>query len=224
MFKSVAGFSLCYVRLVTIGSVESRITNGQIFAVMEVGPSKQKVTFKVDTGSQVNILPYYEFKQLGVKTAFCPSSTKVSAYNGNSLLSKGIISLTCTHAGTNRTGQVGFHVVDTRSTPLFGLQSCIEFDHVKITYSVESTQLQGHMTKAKVLRDYSQAFKRLGSIPGECSINLKLDAIPVVHPPRRIPVALKDKCRAELDRMVDLGIGQGTQPMDDFAVHCREKF
>ena len=39
-----------------IDSVESRINNGQVFAEMEVGPSKQGITFKVDTGSQVNIL------------------------------------------------------------------------------------------------------------------------------------------------------------------------
>lgn len=77
-------------------SVESRITNGQILAEMEVGLSKYKVAFKVDTGSQVNILPYYAFKQLGVKTDLCPSSMKLSAYSGNSLLSKGTVSLTCT--------------------------------------------------------------------------------------------------------------------------------
>ena len=116
-----------------IDSVESRINNGQVFAEMEVGPSKQGITFKVDTGSQVNILPYNAFQQLGVKTALNPSHTKLSAYDGNPLHSKGTITLQCTHQGLNRTGLVEFHVVDTHSTPHFGLHSCIEFDLVKIT-------------------------------------------------------------------------------------------
>ena len=74
-----------------IDSVESRVKNDQIFAEIEVGPSKERLTFKVDTGSQVSILPYYAFQQLGVKTALSHSSTKLSAYNDNPLHSKGTI-------------------------------------------------------------------------------------------------------------------------------------
>ena len=122
-----------------IDSVESRIKNDEIFARMEVGPSKERLTFKVDTGSQVSILPYYAFQQLGVKTALSHSSKKLLAYNGNPLHSKGTINLTCRHADTNNTGLVEFHVVDTQSTPLFGLKSCTEFDLVKITYNTQST-------------------------------------------------------------------------------------
>ena len=199
-----------------IDSVESRINNGQVFAEMEVDPSKQGITFKVDTGSQVNILPYYAFQQLGLKTALNPSHTKLSAYDGNPLHSKGTITLQCTHQGLNRTGLVEFHVVDTHSTPLLGLQSCIEFDLVKITYAVETKQPQDHMTKNSVLKDYTHAFKGLGSIPGECKIHLKSDAIPVVHPPRKIPVALKDRCKAELDRMEKMGVIQKVHEPTDW--------
>ena len=55
-------------------------------------------------------------------------------------------------------------------------------------YTVESKQpaAPGHTTKATVLKDYPQAFKGLGSISGVCSIHLKPDAIPVVHPLRKI--------------------------------------
>ena len=83
-----------------------------------------------------------------MKTALNPSHTKLSAYDGNPLHSKGTITLQCTHQGLNPTGLVEFHVVDTHSTPHFGLHSCIEFDLVKITYyAVETKQPQDHMTK-----------------------------------------------------------------------------
>ena len=153
-----------------IDGVESQIKNDQIFAEMEVGPSKERLTFKVETGSQVSILPYDAFQQLGVKTALSHSSTKLSPYNGNPLHSKGTINLTCRHADTNHTGLVDFHVVDTQSTPLFGLKSCTEFDLVKITYAVDSKQpaAPGQMTKSSVLKYYAEAFNGLDAIPGEC--------------------------------------------------------
>lgn len=189
-----------------IDSVDSRISNGQVFAEMEVGPSEQKVNFKVDTGSQVNILPYYVFQQLGVSTALCPSNMKLSAYNGNPLQTEGTITLTCTHPDTNKTRQVEFHVVHTQSTPLFGLQSCVEFDLVKITYSIENKPAQSYMTKASVLNNFPQVFKGIGSIAGDVSIHIAPDAVPVVHPPRKIPVALKDRVKEELDRMEKMGV------------------
>ena len=156
-----------------LDSVESRINNGQVFAEMEVGSSKQEITFKVDIGSQVNILPYYAFQQLGVKTALNPSHTKLSAYNGNLLHSLGTLTLQYTHQGLNRTGKVELYAVDTHSTPRFGFQSCIDFDWVKITYAAVTKHPQDHMTKTSVLKDYTQAFKGLGSIPGERKIRLK---------------------------------------------------
>ena len=180
-----------------IDSVESRINNGHVFAEMEVGPSKHRITFKVDTGSQVNILPYYAFQQLVVKTALNPPHTKLSAYNGNPLHSLGKLTLQYTHQGLNRTGKAEFHIVDTHSTPLFGFQSSIEFHRVKVTYAVETKQPQDHMTKTLVLKDYTQAFKELGSITDEHKNRLKPDAIPSVCRPHKIPVALKDRCKAE---------------------------
>ena len=94
--------------------------------------------------------------------------------------------------------------------------SGIEFDLVKITCAVETKQPHDHMTKKSVLKDYTHAFKGLNSIPGECKIHLKPDAIPIVHPPRKIPVALKDRCKAELDRMEKMGVIQKVHEPTDW--------
>ena len=128
------------------------------------------------------------------------------AYNSHSLKTEGTISLTRTHHDMANTKEVEFHVVNTQSTPLFGLQSCVEFDLVKITYSVENNQSQSYMTPASVLKEYAQVFKGIGSIPGEYSIHLIPDEVSVVHPPRKIPLALRDRCKDELDRMKKMSV------------------
>ena len=66
-----------------------------------------------------------------------------------------------------------------------------------------------------MLQKYSDVFDGIGQLPGECEIYLKPDATPVVHPPRRVPVALRDKLKAELDRMErEQIITKQSQPTD----------
>lgn len=189
---------------VFIDSVNSQKENkSQIFSEIEVGPKNKKISFKADTGSQVNILPLYFFQEIGVSAALIPSKTKFTAYDGSSLKVLGTIKLHCSCTKTSHADQVEFFVVDTKSPPLFGLQSCIDFGLLKITFAVDcSTEL----TKNSVMQEIPQVFKGIGSVAGECSIQLKPDAIPVVHPPHKIPVALRDRCKKELDRIEKLGV------------------
>ncbi len=48
---------------------------------------------------------------------------------------------------------------------------------------------------------FADVFTGLSCIEGEQHIKLKPDAQPAVHPPRRVPVALKNKVMEELERM-----------------------
>ncbi|XP_053388481.1 uncharacterized protein K02A2.6-like [Mercenaria mercenaria] len=189
----------------TVISAVDKMCN-QAFVDIKTGPLGKQISFKIDTGAQVNILPHFALQQLGVKTALCSSVTKLTGYNGNPLVCLGSITLQCTHEPSAQTKYVEFHVVDTQSPPLFGFQTSIDFGLVKLAHAVTSNYVSFPLNKTAVLNEYSQVFKGIGSIPGQCSIYLKHDAKPVVHPPRRIPVALRDKCKKELDKMEKLGV------------------
>ena len=66
-----------------------------------------------------------------------------------------------------------------------------------------------------MLKEYSDVFEGLGTFRGVHKIHLKPDAVPVIHAPRRIPAALRDKLEKELKRMEDLGvIVKGSEPTD----------
>jgi hypothetical protein len=62
------------------------------------------------------------------------------------------------------------------------------------------------ITKEQVLNTYSSVFNGIGKLPGELEIQLRDNLTPVVHPPRRVPIAIRDKLKIELDRMESLGI------------------
>ena len=55
--------------------------------------------------------------------------------------------------------------------------------------------------------NYKDVFEGLGSFPGMHKIQLKTDIEPVIHPPRKIPIALRDKLEKELNRVEDLQAG-----------------
>jgi hypothetical protein len=49
-------------------------------------------------------------------------------------------------------------------------------------------------------------FHGLGLLPGECTINIDHNVLPVVHPPRRVPHSVVTKLKDEIDGMKDLGV------------------
>ena len=50
------------------------------------------------------------------------------------------------------------------------------------------------------------SYKAFSLFPGEYKIYLNAEVEPVVHLPRRIPIALRDRLKSELDRMETAGV------------------
>ena len=201
-----------------VDSVESnKLVNDQAFVEIEVGPSSLPINFKIDTGSQVNILPYQTYTKLNLHHTLQKPSTKLTAYGGNTLNTLGCVTLTCKR--TDRKKDLSFYIVETCSSPILGLRSSIDLELIKLVLSCETQASQlletKHLTKATVLTQYAKAFQGIGLFPGECTIHLDPSISPVVNPPRRIPVALRDKVKQELDRMLKLNIiARVTEPTE----------
>ena len=183
------------------------------FATLLLGPTKESISFKVDTGSAVNILPFSRLAQLRLKQPLEASQQKLTSYTGNLLPVQGTITLDCSYKG--KVIQALFYVVGNSATPLIGLQSSLDLSLLKLTYSVESTPCSAPLSKQSVQHEYAELFNGVGVLPGTCKLYLKENAITVVNPPRRVPEALKTKFKDELDRMEkDSIIARVTQPTD----------
>lgn len=57
-----------------------------------------------------------------------------------------------------------------------------------------------------ILKNYDELFNGLGCLPGQHHIQIDHTITPVVHAPRRIPVALRDRVVEELQCMEKLGV------------------
>ncbi len=57
--------------------------------------------------------------------------------------------------------------------------------------------------KSAVLKEYQDCFDRIGRFPGDrYHIQLVDNPVPVIHPPRTVPVHIMPLYKAELERMI----------------------
>ena len=67
----------------------------------------------------------------------------------------------------------------------------------------------------ELLKGYDEVFSGLGCLPGEHTIEIDHSFTPVVHPPRKVPLALKEQIKEELERMENAGVVvKQTEPTD----------
>ncbi len=114
----------------------------------------------------------------------------------------GTVDLHCTVNGES-TRKLSFHIVDKKVKTLLGLRDVIEMGLVKLDDEVHEVGLQEH-----ILHEYSDVFndKKLGKLPVTYKMKLDPNVTLVVRPPHRIPLAIKEKVKKELDSMVERGI------------------
>ena len=55
---------------------------------------------------------------------------------------------------------------------------------------------------SNIFQEYADVFEGIGCLEGSYHIEIDPSAKPIIHPPRRVPVTLKDSLKKELDRMV----------------------
>ena len=70
------------------------------------------------------------------------------------------------------------------------------------------------LTVQQVVMQYPRVFKsQLGCFPGMVKIEVDPNVQPIITPTRRIPIALKERFKKEIDRLQNLGvIAQVDQP------------
>ena len=125
---------------------------------------------------------------------------------------------TCTVAVFNpknsKAYQIEFVVVDDdQSTPILGNPAMQQMDLVRVQHQnirTVNTEVQrgsqGPLSMEEVLKEYPDVFQGAGKLKGQYKLKIEENAKPVVHPPRRVPVALKGKLKRELERLQSLWI------------------
>ena len=179
----------------------------------------KNVRIKLDTGAEMNVMPTRVFSQIANTENIEQSNVKLKGYGGSAIPVIGESFIRCTY--NNIYKDVKFYIVESSSKTALGLESCQDFKLVKIMDEIkhsssekvqkdaDSKNLEAKTGSIKGLSDkalknkieemYPEIFNGLGTLTEEHHIHIKANATPVIHPPRKIPVVLRDRLKKELD-------------------------
>lgn len=156
------------------------------------------IKFKLDTGADVNVIPERFLKKIGVSECdLNKTSIKLQGYSGSGILVIGKCYLKVQY-------KQNFYflkliIADVDSVAILCKNSCEELKLIKIILSVDCAS-------SGLLHDFKDVFEGVGCLPGEYEIQLKDNAHPVIHPPRKLPIALREQVKNKLLEMQEQGI------------------
>ena len=137
----------------------------------------------------------------------------------------------------NDTKPATFAVTDVQGPAMLGCATCQELSLVTINCCIEKEttktetggseqgntrpprepQVYQPLTKDKVVSDYRDRFEGQGTFKMKpYHITLNPEAESIIHPPRAVPVHLRDMFKEELNSMVDLGVIKPISELTDW--------
>ena len=167
------------------------------------------LTFKIDTGAEDNLFSEKNLNALTEKPkTFTEKVTPLKAYNNQPIQTKGgcrlkvMAKANCTTCYSPFTNGHKSLLGDKASEDLGLVKRIyqINTDNIKKVKQDKRQEHQQCEGSADIVDKFPSVFK------GHRSIQLKGDAKPVVHAPRRVPAPLRAGLKKELERMTQMGV------------------
>ena len=168
-------------------------------------------TFKIDTGADGNLMPikmftiFFPNMSLDTLSKTISKGVTLFAYNNTPIRQFGMCSIRLSFKG--KWSVCKFFVVE-HETALLGFDDSEKLGLVKVNFDMVKNinEVTKESFKHKIEGEYPELFKGIGLMDGQISIKLKEGAIPHVEPIRRVPHAMQEPLKLELDKLVSEGI------------------
>ena len=181
--------------------------------------SSHKVAFLMDTGAECNLLPLDVYKAVTgdqhLKLLNARGKSVLVLANGDEQPIEGKAKIYVSR--NERTYKIEANVVKGSGyEPILSKQTMLEMNLIKILDSDRDRYIRVLKTGTEpLLEEYKDVFEGLGKLDGQYHIVINESIKPVVHPPRRLPVAMSDKVQEKLEEMVAYDIIEKVnQPTD----------
>ena len=179
------------------------------------------IKFHIDTGASCNVLSLRDYVKVSKdykKINLQPNNVELITYGGQKWRSVGTANLEI--EVDKKRHVLSCVIVDiNHAQPLLSLESSEKLGVVKVLScdqeTVAACSVEKGVSKDDILTQYADVFKGLGRLEGNYKITLDEDVNPVIHPPRKVPVALRETVREKLIQLErDQVIEKVTKPTE----------
>ncbi|KAB0796868.1 hypothetical protein PPYR_10929 [Photinus pyralis] len=171
--------------------------------------NRLSVDFKIDTGADINVLPYNYYKTYFSRFSLKETNSVLIAYGGTKIETFGIVKIPCKVSDSVETS-ISFVVAKVNAKPILGLSTAVDMNLVKRVNNVSNS-----LDNDNIFTKYKNVFLGLGKLPFNYKICLSENAVPTVKPARRYASCIKEKLQAALKTLEDQTIiSKVTRPTD----------
>ena len=201
-----------YYNTLKIGTLSEDQNESFLFVAMQTDNATKKVRCQADSGADGNVMSAETFYANFPNHSITPSSTRVMGIGGINVTHIGKCLIKLTHE--DRATTQPFHIVSLPSNTLLGRPTLRALN--LITYNFQLREGKTATSADAIIGKYKDCFKGIGAFPGEYKIILDPEVQPVIHPPRRVPEALRTPLKRELDSLVEQNILAKTEEPTDW--------
>ena len=171
----------------------------------EVCINQVPVKMELDTGAAVSVITQTTYQKIAQRNHIQPlqhSDIKLKSYSGETIPVLGLVQVVVTHQ--REECELLVHVVDGEGPDLLGRDWLRD---LKVTLG-EMHSLEESKSLQEVLEKHSSLFcNDVGCLQGmEVNLNVDRNAAPKFCKARSVPLALKEKVEAELEKLESMGI------------------
>ncbi|KAK7105846.1 hypothetical protein V1264_017174 [Littorina saxatilis] len=178
-----------------------------VHAKMLVGHDRVTTSLQLDSGATINSLSVETYKTVTgdvALTKLTKSNKRLLMYDNRPVTPLGERILPVVNPKNGKSYKVRFVVVNAKVKDILG---CRASQHMQlITVNVENISAIGTGDK-HVLTGFDDVFKgEVGALDGKLTFETDPSVPPVKLPCRQWPIAVKEKVKAEIDRLLELGV------------------
>ena len=159
----------------------------------------RKIICQVDSGASVNVISAKHVDN----TKITETKTTLNVYNGNVIKALGKTSLDILNPKTDESMKADFIVVKEDLITLIGKNTSESMKLITVNYDNFSVaKVQHESISSDPLKIFADVFaEEQGSLEGVAHLETDPTVTPVISPSARIPLAMKNKVKDELDRL-----------------------
>ena len=190
---------------ISVNSIKTSYKVALVDLTFRTEEFSRNVSCKIDTGAEANVMPLNVAKALfpNIEKLLKPSPVRITAFGGTNIPQLGTFLFSVEFK--DKQLEVEFFITDTAGSVILGLKSSTDLNLIIFNHEIKNQPSDSKLTQT-ILKDYADVFDGIGCFEGECKITVDPNVQPVVHAPRRVPIAVKDSLKEELDSLVNQGI------------------